>query len=91
MSGYAVARLDEIDEITDGREPWRPIRHHFGITSFGVNAWTGREAGDRIINEHDEKDENEELYLVHRAGRGSSSTASASTRRPARSSSSSPA
>jgi hypothetical protein len=65
MSGYTVARLDEIDEISDGRCPWRPVRQHFGITSFGVNAWTGRDAGDRIINEHDEADENEELYLVH--------------------------
>src|SRR5215218_1405110 len=64
MSEYAVAHLDEIDEITDGRCPSRPIRHHFGITSFGVNAWTGRDVGDRIINEHDEADENEELYLV---------------------------
>jgi hypothetical protein len=64
MSGYAVAHLDEIDEISDGRCPSRPVRHHFGITSFGVNAWTGREAGDRIINEHDEAGENEELYLV---------------------------
>jgi hypothetical protein len=67
MSGYEVARLDEIDEITDGREPLRPIRHHFGITSFGINAWTGREAGDRILNEHDEADDgNEELYIVIR-------------------------
>jgi tetratricopeptide (TPR) repeat protein len=64
MSAYEVAHLDEIDEITDGRCPWRPVRHHFGITSFGVNAWTGRETGDRIINEHDEADEHEELYLV---------------------------
>src|SRR5881396_3858883 len=64
MSDYAIARLEDIDEITDGREPWRPVRHHFGITSFGVNAWTGREAGDRIINEHDEEDEDEELYLI---------------------------
>ena len=40
MTGYAVHRLDEIDEITDGREPWRPVRHHFGITSFGVVAVT---------------------------------------------------
>ena len=64
MSGYAIARLDEIDEITDGRCPSRPVRHHFGITSFGVNAWTGKEAGDRIINEHDEADEHEELYFV---------------------------
>ena len=67
MSGYAVAHLEEIDEISDGRCPWRPVRHHFGITSFGINAWTGREAGDRIINEHDESEEQdlqEELYLV---------------------------
>jgi hypothetical protein len=65
MSEYAVAHLDEIDETTDGRQPWRPVRHHFGITAFGVNAWTGRDAGDRLINEHDESDDgNEELYLV---------------------------
>ncbi len=66
MSRYAVAKLDEIDEITDGREPWRPVRHHFGIRSFGVNTWTGKEVGDRIINEHDEagEDDDEELYLV---------------------------
>src|SRR3954449_8338390 len=65
MSEYAIARLEDIDEISDGREPWRPVRHHFGITSFGINAWTGREAGDRIINEHDEEGEDEELYFVH--------------------------
>jgi hypothetical protein len=65
MGGYAVARIDEIDEITDGRCPFRPVRHHFGVTSFGANAWTGRKAGDRIINEHDEEGEDEELYLVH--------------------------
>jgi hypothetical protein len=69
MSSHAVAQLDEIAEISDGRCPWRPVRHHFGITSFGVNAWTAREAGDRIINEHDEADagdSQEELYLVQR-------------------------
>ena len=68
MTSYAVAQLDEIDELTDGREPFRPVRHHFGITSFGANAWTAREVGDRIINEHDEAepDSDEELYLVVR-------------------------
>jgi tetratricopeptide (TPR) repeat protein len=67
MSDYAVAKLEEIGEISDGRVPSRPIRHHLGITAFGVNAWTGREAGDRIINEHDEADggdAQEELYIV---------------------------
>jgi tetratricopeptide (TPR) repeat protein len=67
MSDYAVTHLDEIEEMDDGRCPWRPIRHHFGITAFGVNSWTAREAGDRIINEHDESDDaNEELYFVVR-------------------------
>jgi hypothetical protein len=68
MSGYAVAHLDEIDEQDDGRCPFRPVRHHFGITAFGVTTWTARNAGDRIINEHDESepDSNEELYLVLR-------------------------
>ncbi|MEJ7566901.1 MAG: hypothetical protein WKF41_01425 [Gaiellaceae bacterium] len=64
MSGYAVAHLDEIDEIKDGRRSFRSVRHHFGITGFGATAWTGREAGERIINEHDESDSDEELYLV---------------------------
>jgi tetratricopeptide (TPR) repeat protein len=64
---YEVARLDEIEELTDGREPWQPVRHHLGISAFGVNAWTGRAAGDRIINEHDEADDQqEELYYVLR-------------------------
>jgi hypothetical protein len=66
MTAWSTARLDDIETISDGREPWRPVRHHFGITSFGINVWTGDEAGDRIINEHDEtEDGQEELYLVH--------------------------
>jgi hypothetical protein len=67
MSSYDVAHLDDIEELTDGREPYRPIRHHFGITAFGTTAWTAVNAGDRIINEHDESDDGaEELYLVLR-------------------------
>ena len=68
---YQVAHLDDIEELNDGRCPYRPVRHHFGITSFGMTAWTGRDAGDRILNEHDEADvadQSEELYLVQ-AGR----------------------
>jgi tetratricopeptide (TPR) repeat protein len=67
-TSYAVAGLEDIEEVDDGREPFRPVRHHFGITSFGVTAWTAREAGDRIINEHDESEPggSEELYLVLR-------------------------
>jgi tetratricopeptide (TPR) repeat protein len=65
MGNYAIAKLEEIGELNDGREPWRPVRHHLGITAFGINAWTARSAGDRIINEHDEADDgSEELYVV---------------------------
>ena len=66
MTTYAVARLEDIAELDDGREPYRPVRHHFGISSFGATAWTGKQAGDRIINEHAEDDDggHEELYVV---------------------------
>ncbi|MGO9971401.1 MAG: TPR end-of-group domain-containing protein [Solirubrobacteraceae bacterium] len=66
MAGFAVARLDEIDEIDDGRCPFRAVRHHFGIMTFGVTAMTARSDGDRLINEHDEAepDSSDELYVV---------------------------
>ncbi len=66
MAGFGVARLDQIAEVDDGRSPFRPVRHHFGITTFGVNAMTARADGDRLINEHQEAepDSSEELYFV---------------------------
>jgi tetratricopeptide (TPR) repeat protein len=68
MGGYAVAHLDEIDELVDGRCLYRPVRLHFGITSFGATTWTARDAGDLIIDEHDEGDPtaDQELFLVLR-------------------------
>lgn len=71
MSGYAVVHVDDVPEVEDGRCPMRPVRHHLEITGFGVTAWTARNAGDRVINEHQEaeagekeSDRDEELYLV---------------------------
>ena len=64
MAGYAVAGLSDIGEIGGGL-PCRPVRYHFGITSFGINAWTAAVVGDRILNAHDEAGDAEELYLVH--------------------------
>ena len=60
MTRYAVALLEEIEALTDGREPFRPVRHHFGITSFGVNAWT---AGDETV----QRDRDMTPKLAHRA------------------------
>ncbi len=58
---YEAITLAEIEDPTG----WAPIRKRLGVESFGVNAWTGREAGDRIIAEHDETPSgHEELYVV---------------------------
>jgi tetratricopeptide (TPR) repeat protein len=68
VAKFAVAQLDEIDEVSDGRCPFRPVRQHFGITSFGINAMTAHADGDRLINEHeespDEPESGDELYVV---------------------------
>jgi hypothetical protein len=65
MATYAIARLDEIDALSDGSYRYRPVRHHFGITSFGVTAWLGAAAGDPILNEYDEESvPTEELFVV---------------------------
>jgi tetratricopeptide (TPR) repeat protein len=66
MAEYGVAQLDEIEEIDDGQRSFRPVRHHFGIRTFGITAMTARGDGDLLIPEHDEADpdRSEELYVV---------------------------
>jgi tetratricopeptide (TPR) repeat protein len=66
MASHAIARLDEIEEIDDGRIPMRPVRHHLGIETFGITAATAPADGSPLINEHDETehDSGEELYVV---------------------------
>ena len=49
MSCWPFAHLDEIEEFADAGCHYRPIRHHLGITAFGVTAWTARAAGDLVI------------------------------------------
>jgi len=65
MPDWTVDHIENIRELEPvGECPIRPVRHHFGITAFGVNAWTAKEAGDRLINEHEEDPGSEELYIV---------------------------
>jgi len=67
MASWAVEHVEDIPELeSDDECPMRPVRHHLGITAFGVNAWTAKAAGDRVINEHEEDSGNEELYIVTR-------------------------
>ena len=57
----------ETTQISDvARENgWSPLRKHFDIRAFGVNAWTVDEADAQLIGEHDEtRSGHEELYLL---------------------------
>src|SRR5438067_13415989 len=67
MSGYEVALIDELEElpINQGEFVWRPVRRRFGISAFGTNAYTAR-AGQRVVEEHNEKEGHEEMYVVLR-------------------------
>ena len=62
MSAYTACHLDEI--ATEQWPYWAPIRHHFDVRSFGVNAWRGKD-GDEVIKRHTEEESGqEELYIV---------------------------
>jgi hypothetical protein len=57
---WQVARLDEIER----RDRDIPVREHFGIRAFGLNAYTPSDDGT-LISEHDESGSGqEELYIV---------------------------
>jgi tetratricopeptide (TPR) repeat protein len=65
--GYGVARVDDLESFSIPDQQgltWRPVRRYFGISSFGANAYTATEAGQRVVEEHREKDGHDELYVV---------------------------
>src|SRR5947208_467937 len=62
-----LTHLDELEaiELQDGFV-WRPVRRHFGIRAFGVNAYTPG-ASRQVVEEHTEQQlGHEEIYLVLR-------------------------
>ena len=62
MSAYRAAQLDDI--AAEQWPYWAPIRHHFGIETFGINAWRGTD-GDEVIKRHAETESGApELYIV---------------------------
>jgi tetratricopeptide (TPR) repeat protein len=64
----SVVHVDDLPAIAmpDGFV-WRPVRRHFGIRAFGVNAYTALEAGGQIVEEHTESSlGHEEIYFVLR-------------------------
>jgi tetratricopeptide repeat protein len=60
--------LDDLDCVPLAHGVWRPVRRPFGITGFGVNAYSADAPGDSLIEPHDETTPgaggHEELYLV---------------------------
>jgi mannose-6-phosphate isomerase-like protein (cupin superfamily) len=64
---FRTIRIDELDPIEVAGLRWHPVRHALGVRAFGVNAYSGG-AGDDVIEEHTESDENghghQELYVV---------------------------
>jgi tetratricopeptide (TPR) repeat protein len=64
----SVAHIDQLDriEMPDGFV-WRPVRRHFDIRAFGVNAYTPLAAGAPVVEKHTEiQNGHEEIYLVLR-------------------------
>ena len=63
--GWKAAAIDDIPPVkADWPSTWKSMRHHFGITAFGVNAVT-KDAGNVLIPEHRHADTGEqELYII---------------------------
>jgi mannose-6-phosphate isomerase-like protein (cupin superfamily) len=65
---YRVAHVTEIvtpQREEPGKAPWRAVRRHFDIGSFGIAAYTAEAAGDVFTGDHTELDtRHEELFYV---------------------------
>ena len=64
---YEVVHIGELESYPIANQQgltWRPVRRRFDIQAFGVNAYTAERAGQRVVEEHRETDNHEELYVV---------------------------
>jgi mannose-6-phosphate isomerase-like protein (cupin superfamily) len=68
LKGYETAHVDELDTmpVSNGEFVWRPVRRRFGISAFGTNAYSAEKAGQRVLEEHFEREGHEEMYVVLR-------------------------
>ncbi len=60
--------VGELDKIAVAGTLYRPVARVLGVSAFGVNAYTGEQPGDEVIEPHDEtgmgSGHHEELYVV---------------------------
>jgi hypothetical protein len=64
---YELVHIDDLESYPIANQQgltWRPVRRRFDIQAFGVNAYTAKRAGQRVVEEHRETDNHEELYVV---------------------------
>jgi uncharacterized cupin superfamily protein len=68
MSRWAARRITDLPVVTDGGpdDPvWHPLQHALGIDTFGANVFVATDAGQALVDEHDERESaQQELYLV---------------------------
>jgi tetratricopeptide (TPR) repeat protein len=65
---FTLTRLTDVEPIAVGDLTWLPLRRALGATGFGIGAWTAADAGDELIESHDETSTGagaqQELYVV---------------------------
>jgi hypothetical protein len=61
-----ILRLDDIEGVpVFGTLVWKPVRRTLGVTAFGINAYTAANAGDEVVEDHDETPlGHEEIYAI---------------------------
>jgi tetratricopeptide (TPR) repeat protein len=66
LKPWQKAHLSDLESLPGpGTLRWTPIRRGFGITAFGINAYTGTDVGQDVVEEHTEQSlGHEELYVV---------------------------
>lgn len=66
MSGYEVASFDQLESIPVAEGlVWHPIRRRFGVSAFGINAYTAEHVGELVVETHTEEQlGHEEVYIV---------------------------
>jgi len=66
VKGWDKASLAEIGALPGpGTLQWTPVRKHFDIRAFGINAYTAADAGQDVVEHHTEEMlEHQEAYIV---------------------------
>lgn len=66
-----LATEPTLDPGEDTMPPWIPVRHRLGVTAFGTNGYRAADAGDVVVEPHDEHTDDpehepaqEEMYVV---------------------------